>query len=75
MPRAQHAGMPPQQYYDQLIRAGLASSIAVDVRRNKALLSVLEKVTIRDGDGAVLTIEELRGGVDGADDHFGHNHD
>jgi trigger factor len=73
--RAQHAGVPPQQYYDQLAGAGLTASIAVDVRRNKALLSVLEKVTISDSDGTVLTLDELRGGVAAGDDHFGHNHD
>ncbi len=73
--RAQHAGMAPQQYYDQLVRAGLASAVAVDVRRNKALASILEKITIKDADGNVLSLEELRGGVDPAEDHFGHNHD
>jgi trigger factor len=73
--RAQHAGMPPQQYYDQLVQAGLTSSIAVDVRRNKALISTLEKVTVKDGDGTVLSLDELRGGVSADEDHFGHNHD
>jgi trigger factor len=73
--RAQHAGVAPQQYYDQLVQAGLTSSIAVDVRRNKALISTLEKVTVKDGDGTVLTLDELRGGVSAAEDHFGHNHD
>jgi trigger factor len=73
--RAQHAGVPPQQYYDQLVQAGLTASIAVDVRRNKALISTMEKVTVKDGDGTVLTLDELRGGVSAAEDHFGHNHD
>jgi trigger factor len=73
--RAQHAGMQPQQYYDQLVRAGLASSVAVDVRRNKVLASMLERITIKDADGAVLTLADLRGGVDSEDDHFGHDHD
>ncbi|MBX6749876.1 MAG: trigger factor [Micromonosporaceae bacterium] len=73
--RAQHAGMQPQQYYDQLVKAGLTASIAVEVRRNKALLSVLERITIKDGDGTVFTLNELRGGVDPSEDHFGHNHD
>jgi trigger factor len=73
--RAQHARMAPQQYYDQVVRAGLASSIAVDVRRNKVLASMLERMTIKDAGGTVLTVEELRGGVDPTDDHFGHDHD
>lgn len=73
--RAQHAGMPPQQFYDQLNQAGLAPSIAVEVRRNKALLTVLERITIKDGEGTVFTLDELRGGVDPSQDHFGYNHD
>jgi trigger factor len=73
--RAQHAGIPPQQYYDQLVQAGLSTSIAVEVRRNKALLAVLERITVKDEGGAVLTLEELRGGVEAGEDHFGHNHD
>jgi len=73
--RAQHAGIPPQQYYDQLVQAGLTTSIAVEVRRNKALLAVLERITVKDEGGAVLTLEELRGGVEAGEDHFGHNHD
>ena len=67
--------MQPQQYYDQLAKAGLTSSIAVEVRRNKALLSILERATISDGEGTVFTLDELRGGVAPAEDHFGHNHD
>jgi trigger factor len=73
--RAQHAGMPPQQYYDRLVQAGLTGSIALEVQRNKALLSLLERITIKDTDGTVLTLAELRGGVDPGEDHFGHNHD
>jgi trigger factor len=73
--RAQHAGMAPQQYYDQLIRAGLTSSVAADVRRNKVLMTVLERITIKEADGDVLTLDELRGGVDPTKDHFGHDHD
>ena len=67
--------MAPQQYYDQLVKAGMASSVAVDVRRNKVLVEILERITIKDADGTVLTLPELRGGVEPGQDHFGHNHD
>jgi trigger factor len=70
--RAQRAGMPPPQYYDQLVRAGLASSVAVDVRRSKALAVLLERITIRDTAGNVITLDELGGGDE---DHTGHDHD
>jgi trigger factor len=59
--RAQHAGVAPQQYYDQLVQAGLASSVAVDVRRNKALTAILERIVIKDSEGTQIPFEELQG--------------
>jgi trigger factor len=70
--RAQRAGMAPQQYYDQLVRAGLAGTVYADVRRGKALAAVLEKVIIKDANGEVVTLDELRGDDE---DHTGHDHD
>jgi trigger factor len=70
--RAQRAGLAPQAYYDQLVRAGLASSVAVDVRRGKALAAVLDKITIRDTDGDLISLDELR---TADEDHTGHDHD
>jgi trigger factor len=64
--------MAPQQYYDQLVQAGMASSVAVDVRRGKALASLLEKITIKDAAGNVISLDELRGTDE---DHTGHDHD
>ena len=71
--RAGHAGVSPQQYYDQLVRAGLAPSVAVDVRRNKALGALLEKIVIKDTTGHVVTMDELREAAE--EDHTGHDHD
>jgi trigger factor len=78
--RAQRAGVPPQQYYDQLVRAGVAASVFSDVRRGKALAAVLERVTIHDTNGDQVSLEELRGaGADKPDDddhdHHDHDHD
>ncbi|HEX5542861.1 MAG TPA: trigger factor [Micromonospora sp.] len=64
--RAQHAGMAPQQYYDELVRAGTAAAVFGDVRRGKALALVMERVTIKDAAGNVLSLAELRG--EGADE-------
>ncbi|MER7008486.1 trigger factor [Dactylosporangium sp. NPDC000555] len=69
--RAQRAGMGPQQYYDQLVQAGVAGAVFGDVRRGKALGVVLERVKIVDGDGNALSLDDLRGAVD---DHEGHDH-
>ncbi|MGE5831066.1 MAG: trigger factor [Micromonosporaceae bacterium] len=69
--RAQRAGVAPQQYYDQLMRSGLALAVFGDVRRNKALAHVLERVSITDSNGERVSVEELRraGGDDTAHDH------
>ncbi|MEV0133636.1 trigger factor [Dactylosporangium sp. NPDC050688] len=77
--RAQRAGVGPQQYYDQLVQAGVAGAVFGDVRRGKALGLVLERVKIVDSEGAALSLDDLRGPVDeheGHDhgDHEGHNH-
>jgi trigger factor len=70
--RAQRAQMPPQQYYDQLVRAGLAGTVYADVRRGKALAALLEQVAIEDSNGERISLDELRGDED---DHTGHDHD
>ena len=70
--RAQRAGVAPQQYYDQLVRAGMAGTVYADVRRGKALAAVLEKVIIKDANGEVVSLDELRGDDE---DHTGHDHD
>lgn len=69
--RAQRAGMGPQQYYDQLVQAGVAGAVFGDVRRGKALGLVLERVKIVDSEGNALSLDDLRGAVE---DHEGHDH-
>jgi trigger factor len=70
--RAQRAQMQPQQYYDQLVQSGAAPAVFGDVRRGKALASVMEKVTMSDTAGNTLTLDDLREA--GADEHAGHDH-
>lgn len=73
--RAQRAGVAPQQYYDQLVRNGLAGVVYGDVRRGKALAWVLEQVKIADSAGTELNLADLRGPADeNEDEHAGHNH-
>ena len=69
--RAQRAGMAPQQYYDQLVRAGAAGAVYGDVRRGKALASVMERIKIVDTAGSPISLDELRaeGGHDHEHDH------
>jgi trigger factor len=77
--RAQRVGVAPQQYYDQLVRSGMAAAVYGDVRRGKALALVLERTRITDSSGRELSVDDLRGeagdtGGQGADEHD-HEHD
>jgi trigger factor len=71
--RAQRAGMAPQQYYDQLVRSGTAGAVFGDVRRGKALASVMERVKITDSAGNPVSLDELRAAADEEHDHA-HEH-
>jgi trigger factor len=68
--RAQRAGLSPQQYYDQLVKSGMAVAVYGDVRRAKALTAVLERVSIKDSAGTPVTLADLQ-----EQDHAGHDHD
>ncbi|MEN3308669.1 MAG: trigger factor [Micromonosporaceae bacterium] len=72
--RAQRLGVAPQEYYDQLIRSGVAAAVFGDVRRGKALALLLERVTVTDSAGNPVSVDELRGSGE-ADDHEGHDHE
>jgi trigger factor len=72
--QARRAGVPPQQFYDQLNKAGMAASLYAEVRRNKALARVLEQVTIKDSAGALVSLE-ASAVDDVAHDHSDHVHD
>jgi trigger factor len=71
--RAQRVGVPPQQYYDQLVRSGTAAAVYGDVRRGKALALVLERVRITDSEGNQLSLDDLRAET-GTDEHD-HDHE
>jgi trigger factor len=64
--------MQPQQYYDQLVQSGAAAAVFGDVRRGKALASVMERVTMTDTAGNTLSLDDLREASE--DEHAGHNH-
>jgi trigger factor len=70
--RAQRAGMQPQEYYDQLLRAGTASAVFGDVRRGKALSMLMERITFTDSAGKSVSLDALRAEDD---EHEGHDHD
>ncbi|GGM48658.1 trigger factor [Micromonospora sonchi] len=69
--RAQRAGMAPQQYYDQLVRSGAAGAVYGDVRRGKALAAIMERITIKDAAGNVVSLDALR---EASEAEHGHEH-
>jgi trigger factor len=73
--RASRAGVAPKEYYEQIMRAGMGASVYTDVRRNKAMGRVLERVTITDTDGVRVSTEALRASdqpdLDAVDDSAG----
>ncbi|GAA1817905.1 trigger factor [Planosporangium flavigriseum] len=73
--RAQRAGVSPQQYYDQLVRSGLAAAVFGDVRRGKALSVVMERVKLRDAAGNPLSLDDLRGPAEEGEHNHDHDHD
>ncbi|HEY8471417.1 MAG TPA: trigger factor [Natronosporangium sp.] len=58
--RAQRVGAQPQQYYEQVVRAGAAASIYGDVRRSKTLNLLLDRITITDTAGNPVSVEAVR---------------
>lgn len=60
--QAQRQGVPQeqlQQYADQLMRSGQLRSLVADLRRSKALESVIEAATVVDNAGFTLGEDEL----------------
>ena len=68
--RAQRAGVSPDQYAQSLVQSGQLQGLVAEVRRGKALATVMEGATITDASGETVDLEALRDGLDpaGADD-------
>ena len=57
---SQRYGMAPQQFAEELQKAGQISQLVAEVTRAKALASVLGRITVKDPSGAVIDLEALR---------------
>ena len=57
---SQRYGMAPQQFAEELQKAGQISQLVAEVTRAKALASVLGRITVKDASGAVIYLEALR---------------
>jgi trigger factor len=51
--------LPPQEFADQIVQAGNLPALIADVRRNKALATVLEQAVITDASGNRVDLSAL----------------
>ena len=63
--RAQRAGVTPDQYAQQVVQGGQLPMLVQEVRRGKALATVMEAATIVDEAGAPVDLEALSDDVGG----------
>jgi trigger factor len=57
--QARRYGMPPQEFADQIVQAGSIGALVADVRRNKALATVLESAQVTDASGNKVDLSAL----------------
>lgn len=58
--QSQRYGMQPQEFADQIVQAGNIGALVADVRRNKALATVLEAASVTDESGNPVDLSALR---------------
>ena len=56
---SQRYGMAPQQFAEELQKAGQIQQLVAEVTRAKALASVLGRITVKDASGKVIDLEDL----------------
>jgi len=57
--QAQRYGMSPREFAEQVSKSGNVGVMVADLRREKALMKVLESATVTDADGAPVDLTEL----------------
>ena len=63
--RAARAGVSPDQYAQSLVSSGQLSGLISEVRRGKALATVMEAATITDTSGSTIDLDALRDDMSG----------
>jgi trigger factor len=69
--QAQRFGMSPDQFVQQAQQSGQLGSLYADVRRSKALFSVVRQATVTDAAGNELDLDELFGPQESESDEAG----
>ena len=62
--RAQRAGVSPDQFAQQVVSSGQLPGLVSEVRRGKALATVMEAATITDASGTAVDLDALRDDLD-----------
>ena len=65
--RAARAGVSPDQYAQSIVQSGQLAGLVSEVRRGKALATVMEAATISDSAGNVVDLDQLRDDMSGPD--------
>ena len=58
--RAARAGLAPQDYANRIVESGQLAGLVSEVRRGKALATVMEAAVITDASGNTVDLEQLR---------------
>lgn len=58
--RAARLGVSPDEYVQTLVQSGQLSGLVSEVRRGKALATVMEAATIKDRSGNTIDLDQLR---------------
>ncbi|GAC69047.1 trigger factor [Gordonia soli] len=66
--QAQRYGMQPQEFIQQLQNAGQVGAVYADVRRGKALASIVGDVSVTDSSGATVDTAEFFGEAEATDE-------
>jgi len=66
--RASRAGMAPQDFATRIVQSGQLAGLVAEVRRGKALATVMEAATIQDSAGDTIDLEALRDDMGGPED-------
>jgi trigger factor len=62
--RAARAGLAPQDFANRIVQSGQLPGLVAEVRRGKALATVMESAVIKDASGNVIDLEQLRDDMD-----------
>jgi trigger factor len=65
--QAQRFGVSPDEYVQRAQQSGQLTAIYADVRRGKALASVVRRATVTDSSGAAVDLDELFGAEEPVD--------